>query len=405
MITTRTRGRGFARRMLLAGVAAATSVCLIGATAGASQARREAGPNHIFYIMMENHAYDQIIGNPQDAPFINRLASENHLASDFHGVTHPSLPNYLAAVSGDFQGIFDDCAAGGNITCPPEEFVSDSGDGTSGTLLTPAEFSTASSTPHLFPSKNIVDQLEAKGLSWKAYMENLPSPGSEVVNAPVINGTTVNLYAQKHNPFMYFADINYPGSPRLSKIVPYESNFTKDLRHDTVPNFSFIAPSQCHDMHGVAPSQAALAGLPSCGYPDSGLDHGAIQLGDQWLKQTVATIEHSPAWYDGRSEIIVAWDENDYSVDTSGGPFSPVGAGGAVLGGGPAPLIVVANRGSRSLVNSVPLDHYTTLYAIERMWHLGCLANACNIVSGRAFMNLFATSRVPAAQSPIRRAR
>ncbi len=204
MIQTRKRGRGFARRMLLAGVAAATSVGLIGATAGASQARgrTEGGPNHIFYIMMENHAYDQIIGNTTDAPFINRLAAENRLASDFHGVTHPSLPNYLAAVSGDFQGIFDDCAAGASITCPPEEFVTNSGDGTSSTLLTPAQVTSASHKPHLFSTKNIVDQLEAKGLSWKAYMENLPSPGSEVVNAPVINGTTVNLYAQKHNPFM-----------------------------------------------------------------------------------------------------------------------------------------------------------------------------------------------------------
>ncbi len=395
MIQTRKRGRGFARRMLLAGVVAATSVGLIGATAGASLARTRAdgGPNHIFYIMMENHAYDQIIGNRTDAPFINRLAVANRLASHFHGVTHPSLPNYLAAVSGDFQGIFDDCAAGASITCPPEEFVPNSGDGTASTLLTPAQVTSASHKPHLFPTKNIVDQLEAKGLSWKAYMENLPSPGSEVVNAPVINGTTVNLYAQKHNPFMYFADINHPGSPRLNKIVPYENNFAGDLRRDRVPRFSFIAPNQCHDMHGISPSQAALVGLTSCGYPNSGLDHGAIQLGDQWLRDTVKTIEHSPAWRHGRSEIIIAWDENDYSTDTTGGPGSPVGANGAVLGGGPAPLIVVTNHGRGGIVNKTPQDHYTTLYAIERMWHLGCLANTCNISGAQSFMNLFTNGR------------
>jgi len=89
--------------------------------------------------MMENHAYDQIIGNTADAPFINQLASQNKLASAFHGVTHPSLPNYLAAISGDFQGIWDDCQAGATITCAPEEFVPTSGDGTSSTLLTPEQ--------------------------------------------------------------------------------------------------------------------------------------------------------------------------------------------------------------------------------------------------------------------------
>jgi hypothetical protein len=145
-------------------------------------------------------------------------------------------------------------------------------------------------------------------------------------------------------------------------------------------------------MHGISPSQASLVGLPSCGYPDSGLDHGAIQLGDQWLNGTVNTIEHSSAWRDGRSEIIIAWDENDYSVDTSGGPRSPIGANGAVLGGGPAPLIVASNQRSRGLVNNAPQDHYTTLYGIEQMWHLGCLANTCDLGNGRTFMDMFAVT-------------
>src|SRR5262245_11458919 len=69
-------------------------------------------PDHIFFIMMENHATSQIIGNSADAPFINMLAQRYSLATNYHGVTHPSLPNYLAAISGDFQGIWDDCKAG-----------------------------------------------------------------------------------------------------------------------------------------------------------------------------------------------------------------------------------------------------------------------------------------------------
>jgi phospholipase C len=386
----RTQVRLWARRLLLAGAVATTSLGTFAATAGAKGPVTAGGPDHIFYIMMENHAYDQIIGNTADAPFINQLAAQNRLASNFHGVTHPSMPNYLSAISGYFQGIWDDCKAGAGVFCAPEEFVPNSGDGTSNTLLTQAQIDSASNTAHLFSAQNIVDQLEAEGISWKAYMENLPSPGSEVEYAPTLSdGTVVKLYAQKHNPFMYFSDINSPGSPRLNQIVPYESNFSADLRSGTVPNFSFISPNQCHDMHGISPSTAALVGLPSCGFPDSGLDHGAIQLGDQWLQQTVTAIRRSSAWKKGKSEIIIAWDENDYSTDTTGGPFSPTGQDGVVLGGGLAPLIVVSNHGKSGFVNSTLLDHYTTLYAIERMWRLGCLAYTCDITNGNRFMSLF----------------
>jgi phospholipase C len=386
----RAQVRLWAKRLLLASAVAATSVGTLAATANAEGPATAGGPDHIFYIMMENHAYDQIIGNAADAPFINQLAAQNRVATDFHGVTHPSLVNYLSAISGYFQGIWDDCKAGADVFCAPEEFIPNSGDGTSVALLTQAQIDSASITPHLFSSQNIVDQLEARGISWKAYMENLPSPGSEVEYAPTLSdGTIIKLYAQKHNPFMYFSDINSPGNPRLNQIVPYEGNFSADLQHGTVPNFSFISPNQCHDMHGISPSSAALVGLPTCGFPDSGLDHGAIQLGDQWLQQTVTAIKQSSAWRKGKSEIIIAWDENDYSTDTSGGPFSPTGQDGAVLGGGHAPLIVVSNHGKSRFVNSTLLDHYTTLYAIERMWHLGCLANTCNITNGNRFMNLF----------------
>src|SRR5271165_4701758 len=75
---------------------------------------------HIFLIMMENHATDEILGNFADAPFINELAEHSGVSGNYYGTTHPSLPNYLALFSGDFQGIWDDCAAGPSVTCAPE---------------------------------------------------------------------------------------------------------------------------------------------------------------------------------------------------------------------------------------------------------------------------------------------
>src|SRR5215469_11542496 len=106
--------------------------------------------DHIFVIMMENHATNQIIGNTADAPYINLLAKEGGVALKYYGVTHPSLPNYLAAISGNFQGIWDDCKAGAAITCAPEEFGPTSGYTNGQELLTPAEIASASATPHLF---------------------------------------------------------------------------------------------------------------------------------------------------------------------------------------------------------------------------------------------------------------
>src|SRR6516164_11282179 len=94
-------------------VAAATVVgaLVTGLTASTASADRGNGNrfDHIFVIMMENHATSQIIGNTADAPYINALAAQSGVALNYMGVTHPSLPNYLAAISGNFQGIWDDC--------------------------------------------------------------------------------------------------------------------------------------------------------------------------------------------------------------------------------------------------------------------------------------------------------
>jgi hypothetical protein len=375
---------------------------LLPATSASAQIHRSpasqgqgGAPQHIFWIMMENHGYSEIIGDRADAPFTNALASQAGNATDYYGVTHPSLPNYLAAVSGYFQGIWDDCAAGATVFCAPEEFIPGSGDGTDGNYLTPEQIANASATAHLFSGQNIVDQLESHHLKWKAYMQSIPSVGSQVEYAPTVQTgsgpVTVKLYAQKHNPFMYFSDINYPGSPRLNDIVPFDQ-FGADLRSGHVPNFVWISPDQCHDMHGISPSQAALIGLPSCGYPASGLDHGAIQLGDQFLAKTVRQIESSSVWQNTNSSIIITWDEDDYT-GFEGIPTSPTGVGGVILGGAHVPTLVINSSGEDHQVDNVPANHYTTLGTIEHLWHLGCLAQTCTIPQNQLLTPLFSDNQ------------
>jgi phosphatidylinositol-3-phosphatase len=383
------------RRRLLMVVLAALAVGLpaagpASAHAPAHRAAARGAPRHIFFIMMENHAYGQIIGNRADAPYINRLARHAGLEKRYFGTTHPSLPNYLSAISGSFQGIWDDCQAGPTITCPPEEFVPDSGDGTAGNYLTKRQIARASARRHLFKGRNLVDQLLAHGLTWRAYMQHLPSRGSLVVNAPTVQTSsgpvTLPLYAQKHNPFVYFSDI-YNNRHRLRQIVPF-GRFGPDLRAGRVPNFVFISPDQCHDMHGVDPTSAALAHEPKCGYPDSGLDHGAIQLGDAYLRRTVGEIMASRVWQTTRSSIVIAWDENDYSGFT-GTWTSPRGRHGIILGGGRMPALVVNSWTSSPRVSTIRANHYNMLATIQHLWGLGCLANTCRIPRSQLLTPLF----------------
>ena len=380
----------------------------------ADDGRDDAGDGrfqHIFYIMMENHATSQIIGNTADAPFINQLASHHAVALNYHGVTHPSLPNYLAAISGDYQGIWDDCKAGPTVTvltCDPSaplselSFVPGAGDATDPGFaayhdpksplyglvppqLTAAQIMSGESTPHWFHGQNLVDQLELHGFTWKAYMQGLPAVGSTVEYAPTIGGAAQKLYAQKHDPFMYFPDIRGDAA-RMSRIVPF-TDFDQDLK-GKIPNFVWISPDQCHDMHGVSAGSAVLLGIPTCGYPASGLDHGAIQLGDAFLKATVGQIVNSSAWKQ-KSAIVIAWDEDDYNGYPSGCCGSPAGQGGKILGGALAPAIVITSGEAEHSVSHHPYNHYNLLGTIQRLWNLGCLGATCAFNEDQLMLDMF----------------
>jgi phosphatidylinositol-3-phosphatase len=158
---------------------------------------------HVFIIMMENEAIDLILGNPK-APYINSLAQQYGVAANYYGITHPSLPNYIAAISGDTQGISRNCN---------DCFVD---------------------------APNIVDQLEGAGKTWKAYMESMPSPC-------FVGDSADQLYRQKHNPFIYFDNIrNNPA--RCDRIVPF-TQFAADLQANALPDYVWITPNMCNSMH------------------------------------------------------------------------------------------------------------------------------------------------------------
>lgn len=172
---------------------------------GPSVPRAAAVPrfSHVLIIVLENQEFPEVIGNPL-MPNFNRWAGKYALLTAYHGVTHPSLPNYLALVSGDFYGIEDDC------------------------------------TDCYVNANSLPDLLETSGRTWRAYVEGLPGPG--------FRGDFAGRYARKHNPFLYFDAIRKDPARLERSVLPLD-RLSADLEAGVLPDFSFIVPDMCNSAH------------------------------------------------------------------------------------------------------------------------------------------------------------
>ncbi len=159
-------------------------------------------PDHVVVVVMENHAYDQIIGS-SSAPYINSLATGGAVLTNSFALTHPSQPNYFTLFSGDTQGITGDSCF----------------------------------TPGFSSAPNLASELADAGKTWASYNETLPSQGSTVCNS--------GDYAQKHNPWFGFS--NVPTSSAMT-FAQFPTDFS------TLPQVSFVTPDLCSDMHDCSVS-------------------------------------------------------------------------------------------------------------------------------------------------------
>jgi hypothetical protein len=156
----------------------------------------------VVVVVFENKAVHQVLGSPA-APTFNRLARRFAVLTSYFAVAHPSLPNYLALVSGSTGGITTNC------------------------------------TRCVVRAPSLADSLSWAGKSWKTYAEGLPAPG--------FTGAGAGRYAKKHNPFLYFPSV-LRRPARRRRVVPL-SRLPVDLRQRRLPAFSLIVPDLCHDMH------------------------------------------------------------------------------------------------------------------------------------------------------------
>jgi hypothetical protein len=248
--------------------------------------------SRVVVVVLENHEYGQVLGNP-DAPYINSLAESGALAEAYYGIMHPSLPNYLSLTGGSTFGIRRDC---------PDCLVE---------------------------GENIVDQLEEAGISWKAYMEDMPHP----CFWPAYHG----LYDKDHNPFMHYTDVATVWS-RCGRVVP-ASQLVQDESSGGLPRFVWLTPNICHNMH-------------NCG----------VGRGDRYLSQALPPLISSLG-PDG--VLFLTFDEG-----TSDKGCCRYAEGGHVV-------TIVAGAGVKpGYVSPVMYDHYSLLRTIEDAWGLPELGHA-----------------------------
>jgi phosphatidylinositol-3-phosphatase len=217
----------------------------------------------VYLVMFENQEFEKIIGNP-NAPYINALAKQYGIATNLYANTHPSIGDYFMLTTGNV-------------------------------VTNDLYYST------LYDGDNLARMLGQQGVTWKAYLESLPSVGYEKDRA--------YPYVKSHNPFAYFSDIHYIEEQK-DNMVPLDQ-LSQDISAGTVPSFVYIVPNQVNNMHDCPP------GMATCTNNDKELH------GDQWLQQTIAPILSQPSFQkDGL--MIIAWDESWDNDSRNGGGHIPV---------------------------------------------------------------------------------
>lgn len=280
---------------------------------------------HVIVVMIENLSYSQVVGSTK-APFQTSLASKCGVATAMFGATHTSAVNYLALSAAEY---------------PPQSppgcgQVSKCADG----------------------SDNLYNQLTQKGLSWKGYIQQMPSPCDKT--------NIFGEYQIGHNPIIFYSDI--PGATcqandlGVTDLTAQSGAFWTDLQNQTLPSFSWITP---HDCDG-------------CGYNET--------INDTWLKNFIGTVEQSNSYQSGDTAILVTYDEGGRFADkVTGEDCTNMSLDLPITNGVSAhqeschiPFFVVYPYTPAGTQDSTFFDHYSVTKTVEDIFGLPYLAHAAD---------------------------
>jgi len=246
----------------------------------------------VFTIVFENHEQSEVL--KPDVPTFYALSEKYGSADAYISDTHPSLPNYIIMTGGETRGINND------------------NDPLNNTIISGKD--------------NIADQLDAAGIEWRAYMENMKEPCK-------LDSTA--LYSAHHNPFLYYQTMRDDKARCQDKVVDYDANFDKDLADDTF-KYMWITPDMCHDMHNCSPQEA-----------------------DAWLKKTVDKIMASPG-YKNDGAIFILFDEGSLRILNAGADL--------------ATIVISPKLVSVPYVSQTTFDHQSYLATVEDIFGMPRLA-------------------------------
>ena len=324
---------------------------------------------HVFILMLENeNASVTFSSTPPSTYLAQTLPAQGALLPNYYGIGHASLDNYIALISGQAPN------QGTQLDCPLFSDFQASQPGLD-------EHGQLPGVGCVYPNfvKTLPDQLEAKHLTWKGYMEDMgKDPQRERVTCghPAIGTQDHTLiasekdkYAAKHNPFVYFHSI-IDDQARCDAHVVNLDALPNDLKRvSTTPNFTFITPNLCNDGHD-----------PEC--IDGGA--GGFQAVDTFLRKWVPLITHSPAFKkDGL--LIVTFDESEGNGPEGAtaccgekplpGARRPAGVIGP--GGGRIGAVMLSPFIKPGTVSNEAYNHYSLLRTVEDIYglqHLGYAA-------------------------------
>ena len=338
-------------------------------TAAATPPARPLPPiRHVFVLLLENQAYEATFGPQSAAPYLARtLTAQGALLTGYFAIGHASLGNYIALISGQAPNDATqlDCPTFADFTANAARLDAHGQLPGSGCIY-----------PKSVPT--LPDQLEAAGLTWRAYMEDMgkdPSRESATCgHVPVGALETTNeaslsdQYAAKHDPFVYFHSIIDDAARCNAHVVSLE-RLPQDLESAaTTANFIFITPNLCSDGHDAPCIDGRRGGLDAI---------------DAFLKTWVPLIERSAA-FQANGALIVTFDESDGAGPEGssaccaerplpGARFSP-GISGP--GGGRVGAVVLSRFVKPGTVSDVPYNHYALLRTVEAIFSLPPLGYA-----------------------------
>ena len=299
--------------------------------------------DHVVVVVLENTTAEEILDKKKaEAPFLNSLVARGAQLDAMYGIDHASLPNYLAMISGHAS-----------------------------TAATRADCFVYSCVYRPGQDETVVDQMEAKNLTWKGYIDGMDSPCLHTEEGRVEKYR--KGYATRHNPFLYFAGIVRNEARCAAHDVPI-GHLAADAAAGSLPNLSFIVPDTCHDAHDCS-----------------------LSVADTWVKNNVGPLLNRP---EIRSSGLVVFtfdeaeggDQRGCCDNSRGGRIATWLVGTGIIPG---------------VHSAVPYNHYSLLRTIEDSFGLPCLRHACDALTTAYGLEIYgggAPDIVPSKPLPAKRA-